>query len=180
MRGHRTDGWAHVTERATTGVTGGECGAEGRRGRPCLYSWGREPRASHHLPSHGATRRGPVLSSQLLCTPELCQMDMSALRSLWKPWLGTDHSGFCIELIREVDRPVHNHPGTRCWPVTETVSEHSPGKTNVTVVLLPAFPPQYFRILPTAVHMQGPSALKAPQSVWEAKHCGSEPLGGRT
>lgn len=158
-----------MIERATTGVTGGECGSEGRRGR--------EPRASHHLPSHGATRRGPVLSSQLLRTPELCQMEMSALRSLWKPWLGTNHSGFCVGLIREVDRPVCNHPGTPCWPVTETVSEHSPGKTSVTVVLLPAFPPQYFRILPTSLHLQGPPALKTPQSVWEAKHCGSEPLG---
>ncbi|KAM7242509.1 hypothetical protein CapIbe_006980 [Capra ibex] len=61
-----------------------------------------------------ATRRGPVLSYQLLHTPELGQMEMSALRSLWKPWLGRDHSGFCVGLIREVDRPLHIHPDTSC------------------------------------------------------------------
>lgn len=62
-------------------------------------------------------------------------------------------------------------------PVTETVSKHSPGKTSVTVILRPAFPPQSFRILPTSLPLQGPPALKTPQSVWEARHWGSEPFG---
>ena len=105
-----------------------------------------------HLLSHGATRRGPVLSYQLLRTPELCQMETSALRSLWKPWLGKDHSGFCVGLLREVDRPIHIHPDTSCWPVTET-KRAQPRKDNFTVILLPAFPPQYFRILPTSLHL---------------------------
>ena len=90
---------------------------DGRQASLC--SLRRELRASHPSLPHGATCRGPVLSCQLPHTPELCAMEISALQSLRKPWLGTDHSRFCAGLIREADRTIDIHSDTSCWPVTE-------------------------------------------------------------
>lgn len=120
MRRDATDGDGEVCliELADTRSDEESCGPQDGR-QPSLYSLRRELRTTHPLLPHGAPCRGPVLSCQLLHTPELCGMEMSALQSLRKPWLGTDHSRFCVGLIREADRTIDIHSDTSCWTVTE-------------------------------------------------------------
>ena len=131
MRGYRTDGWAHLTERADNRGDRRRAAAQREDGRwPCLYSQRRQPCASHicclTVPHAEGLCSATSFSEHLSCVkwkrlPFGLFGNPGWERTILDSVLGSSERSTGLSISIQI-------PPAGLW---QRLSEHSPGKTTL-------------------------------------------------